>query len=76
MGGDANQTFREGIDSDVANFLDGNRVNTDVAQVSLKIEPIRNFIFDINYIYRKENHLDENFIRDASFGSVKLSIDY
>jgi hypothetical protein len=76
VGGDANQTFREGLDSDVANFLDGNRVNTDVAQVSLKIEPFRNFIFDINYIYRKENHLDQNFIDDVNFGSIKLSIDY
>lgn len=76
VGGDANQTFRDGIDSDVANFLDGNRVNTDVARVSLKIEPIRNFIFDINYNYQKENHLDQNFVRDVSFGSIKLSIDY
>ena len=76
VGGSANQTFRPGIDSDIANFLDGNRVNTDVAQVSLKIEPIRNFIFDINYIYQKTNHLDENFVDDTSFGSIKLSIDY
>lgn len=76
VGGSANQTFRPGIDSDTANFLAGNRVNTDVAQVSLRVEPIRNFVFDINYIYRKENHLDENFINDTSFGSIKLSIDY
>jgi hypothetical protein len=76
VGGDVNQTFRAGVDSDVANFLDGNRVNTDVARVSLQIEPIRNFIFDINYAYQKENHLDQNFVRDVSYGSLKLSIDY
>ena len=76
VGGNVNQPYRPDIDPEDANFLDGNRVYTDVAELSVRLEPIRNFVFDIKYAYRKENHLDENFINDTSFGSIKLSIDY
>jgi hypothetical protein len=76
VGGDVFEPFRPGTDSDIANFLDGERVNTDIAQISLRLEPIRNFVFDINYAYRKDTNLDKDIINDTSFGSIKLSIDY
>ena len=62
--------------SDTAIFLDGIRINYDEVQVGLRIEPIRDFIFDIIYNYSIQNNLSEGYKNDFSYGLLKFTLEY
>ncbi|MBL7128519.1 MAG: hypothetical protein ISS16_05990 [Ignavibacteria bacterium] len=76
VGGDVFQVHREGIDSDEAIFLDGERVNTDYVLIKLSVEPIRDFIFDFNYVYRIDNNITNGFKTDFSYAFLRMNIEY
>jgi len=76
VGGDVFQVHREGIDSDEAKFLDGERVNTDYALVNLRVEPMRDFIFDLNYIYWIDNNITKDTKSDFSYAFIRMNIEY
>jgi hypothetical protein len=76
VGGDVYQVHREGIDSDVAIFLDGERIDTDYALINLRVEPLRDFIFNINYIYRIDNNITKGTKSDFSYAYVRMNIEY
>ena len=48
------------LPTDRAYFLDGERVNTNFFSVGFKIEPIRDFIFDISYNYSNQKNITIN----------------
>ncbi|MGB5847612.1 MAG: hypothetical protein WBH40_03930 [Ignavibacteriaceae bacterium] len=66
----------ESRESDTAIFLDGIRINYDEVQVGIRIEPIRDFIFDIIYNYSIQNNLSEGYKKDFSYGLLKFTLEY
>lgn len=76
VGGDIKQPRRDLVDSEVATFLDGIRVNTKLVNFILRFEPLRNYIFELNYSYRIDENISTGVKSDYSFGSVKLKIEY
>ncbi len=66
----------ESRESDMAIFLDGIRINTDIFQAGIRIEPIRDFIFDIIYNYRIDNNITEGYKNDFSYGLIKFTLEY
>lgn len=62
--------------SDTAIFLDGIRINVDEVQVGLRIEPVRDFVFDIIYNYSIQNNLSEGYKKDFSYGLIIFSFEY
>jgi len=76
VGGNVYQVHREGIDSDEAKFLDGERVNTDYVLANLRVEPIRDFIFDLNYVYRLDTNITKGTKSDFSYAFIRMNIEY
>ena len=66
----------ESRQSDKVVFLDGIRINTDIFQVGFRIEPIRDFIFDVIYNYRIDDNLTNGYKKDFSYGLIKFSFEY
>jgi len=66
----------ESRESDTAIFLDGIRINTDIFQAGIRIEPIRDFIFDIIYNYRIDDNITEGYKNDFSYGLIKFTLEY
>ncbi|MCH9030050.1 MAG: hypothetical protein IH819_10665 [Bacteroidetes bacterium] len=66
----------ESRQSDKVVFLDGIRINTDIFQVGFRIEPIRDFIFDIIYNYRIDDNITKGYKKDFSYGLIKFSFEY
>ena len=84
---DANGNLIKNVGSDVwlahnktmpdeAPFLDGERINTDLINAGIRVEPIRNIIFDFTFNYRRDNNITKNFKEDMSYGLIKMSVDY
>lgn len=76
VGGDVFQPYRYDIDPLDAPFLDGNRVNTSELILNLKIEPIRDFIFDISYNYISRDHVTEGFTDDLSYAQLIMKLQF
>lgn len=76
VGGDISQGFRVDRDSDTAIFLDGIRVNTDNVRFNVSFEPIKNYIFDLNYVYNIDKNLSNGRKEDLSFAYARFSINY
>ena len=76
VGGDISQGFRGGIDSDTALFLDGVRINTDHVRFNVVFEPIKNYVFDLNYVYNLNKNLSHGGKEDLSYAYARFSINY
>jgi len=76
VGGDIFLTHGSVPPNTLAFFLDGIRVNTDIFQAGIRFEPVRDYIFDIIYNYRIEDHLTEGFKKDYSYGLIKFTLEY
>jgi hypothetical protein len=76
VGGDIALTHGYVIDTDRAFFLDGERVNTNYFSVGFRIEPLRDYIFDISYNYSKQEYLVKNFSDELSYALFKFTLEY
>jgi len=76
VGGDMFVSHDSLFVDETAIFLDGIRINTDVFQAGIRIEPIRDFIFDIIYNYRIDNNITEGHKNDFSYGLIKFTLEY
>ncbi|HSR17499.1 MAG TPA: hypothetical protein VLM39_05325, partial [Ignavibacteriaceae bacterium] len=76
VGGDLNLTHGQNPENQEALFLDGIRFNNQIFQVGLRIEPVRDFIFDIIYDYDKEENISEGSSRNQSYGMIKFTLNY
>jgi len=76
VGGDIFVSHEEGREDDTAIFLDGIRIDTDVFQAGIRIEPFRDFVFDIIYNYSIQNNLTKNIKQDYSYGLIKFTLEY
>lgn len=76
VGGDVLYGWRDKIDDPNAQFLDGERVNSDIVGLNFRWTPIRNYIFDFHYAYNLEHNLAKDSKKDFSYAFVKLNIVY
>lgn len=76
VGGDVYQAFRVGTDSDEAYFLDGIRVNTNNIVFNITYEPVRNYVFDLNYTYNTDKNLSSGIKNDYSFAYIRFGLNY
>ena len=76
VGGDIFVSHEVAREEDTAIFLDGIRIDTDVFQAGIRIEPCRDFVFDIIYNYSIQNNLTKNFKDDFSYGLIKFTLEY
>jgi len=76
VGGDLNISHGSNPEITEAPFLDGIRINNNLYQVGLRVEPIRDFIFDVIYEYDYEKNITEGSIRNQSYGLIKFTLNY
>jgi len=76
VGGDLNISHRQNPENENAYFLDGIRFNNNIFEVGIRIEPIRNFIFNLIYNYNQEENLTKGDISRQSYGLFKFQIGY
>jgi len=76
VGGNVYDSFREGIDSDQAYFLDGVRINQNNVRLNLTYEPVRNYIFDLNYVYNIDDNLTYGGKKDLSYAFARFTLGY
>jgi len=76
VGGDVNLPYNRTLDGEDKPFLAGERVNTGIFTANVKVEPLKDYIFDIGYILRNTENLTKNTSSKQSYGFVRLSISY
>jgi hypothetical protein len=76
VGGDIFLSHKSKPDSETAVFLDGIRFNKDVFEAGVRIEPMRDFIFDIILNYSVENNAAKSNFKDFYYGLIKFTLEY
>jgi hypothetical protein len=76
VGGDLNISHGPDPENENAYFLDGLRFNNNIFRLGLRIEPIRDFVFDIIYNYDQEKNLTEGSTSKQSYGLIKFQLGY
>jgi len=76
VGGDIALSHGYQIENETATFLDGDRINTNIFGIGLRIEPIRDFIFDISYNYQNQNNIAKNLETNLSYALLKFTLEY
>ena len=76
VGGDIALTHGYVIQTDRAFFLDGERVSTNFFSVGFRIEPLRDYIFDISYNYSQQKNLAKNFTDKLNYALFKFTLEY
>lgn len=76
-GGNIKEPFRyDGVDDPNAVFLDGDRVNTNAFAATLRIIPIKNFLFTFKYYYQIDNQLSTGRKKETSYFYMWMNVDY
>jgi len=76
VGGDIYLSHGHNIENTTAIFLDGVRINNDVFEIGMRIEPARDFIFDIIYNYNIESNLTRGIKDYLSYGFIRFTLNY
>lgn len=76
VGGDIAVSHGESPASDRAFFLDGERVNNSFFSTGIRIEPIRDFIFDLSYNFSYHNNLTKKISDNLSYALLKFTLEY
>lgn len=76
VGGDIFLSHPDIVENKTAKFLDGERVNTSHFILGLRIEPIREFYFDIFFNYISSKNLTKSLTENLSYGLIKFTLEY
>lgn len=76
VGGDVALTHGYVVQNKTAPFLDGERVNTNIYEAGIRIEPLRDFIFDISFNYETYTNLTKNLNEHLSYALLKFTLEY
>ncbi|HCY78008.1 MAG TPA: hypothetical protein DHV28_19045 [Ignavibacteriales bacterium] len=76
VGGDIALSHGYILKTDRAYFLDGERVNTNFYSIGFKIEPIRDFIFDISYNQKNSNNVSKNITSKLNYALLRFTLEY
>lgn len=76
VGGAIFLSHPEIVENKTAKFLDGERINTSYLILGLRIEPIRDFYFDILWNYLQEKNLTRSFKENMNYLVIKFTLEY
>lgn len=76
VGSDVFFTYRPGIDDPDATFLEGERINTNMINLALRFQIIRNIWFTLEYSYMVEDYVAKRYKKETSFAALRMNIDY
>jgi hypothetical protein len=76
VGGDIYLSHGQNPENTTAIFLDGVRINNDVFEIGLRIEPARDFIFNIIYNYNIESNLTKGINDYLSYVFIRFTLNY
>ena len=76
VGGDVALSHGYILETDRAYFLDGERVNTNFFSLGVRVEPIRDFIFDISYNLNKSTNTTKNIKSELSYALFRFTLEY
>ena len=76
VGGDIYLNHGHNPENTTALFLDGVRINHDVFEFGMRIEPVRDFIFDIIYNYNIKSNLTKGIKDYLSYGFIRFTLNY
>lgn len=76
VGGDIFLSHPEIVENTTAKFLDGERINTSHLILGLRIEPIREFYFDILWNYMQETNLTKSVTEYLNYLLIKFTLEY
>jgi hypothetical protein len=76
VGGDIEISHGPQPQNETAIFLDGIRINNNIFEAGIRVEPIRDFIFSFLYQYNYEKNLTLNLTNHQSYCVLKFQIGY
>jgi hypothetical protein len=76
VGGDIYLTHGTDPENKNAIFLDGIRINNQIINFNLRLEPIRDFIFELIYNFNHQINITEGSTDNQSYGEIKFTIGY
>jgi hypothetical protein len=76
VGGDIALSHGYVLETDRAYFLDGDRINNNFFSLGLRVEPIRDFIFDISYNYSNQQNIAMNTSEKLYYALLKFTLEY
>ncbi|MGB5530612.1 MAG: hypothetical protein WBQ32_11655 [Ignavibacteriaceae bacterium] len=76
VGGDIYLSHGKNPEIKDAIFLDGIRINNQVINFNLRLEPIRDFIFELIYNFNHQENITQSNKNDQSYGEIKFSLRY
>lgn len=76
VGGDLNISHGQNPENEQAIFLDGIRLNNNIFEVGIRIEPIRQFVFNFIYNYNIEKNFNSEETITQSYGLFKFQLGY
>lgn len=76
VGGDVFTPYGPASESEDAYFLDGIRINNNIFEGGLRIEPARGFIFNIIYNYNIQSNITEGYKNYLSYGYIQFTLEY
>ena len=59
-----------------AYFLDGEKLNTNFLSIGIRVEPIRDFIFDVSYNYSNQKNLAKNLSDKIGYALFRFTLEY
>jgi hypothetical protein len=74
-GGDPFVAHRDNIDPIDINFLDGERINTNIFTFDLRFEPIRQFFFDVVFRQTIQKNVTRELSNNSSYGFIKMQFE-
>jgi len=76
VGGDIFLSHPEMVVEKTAKFLDGERINTSNFILGIRIEPIREFYFDILLNHISTRNLNKSKSDNLTYGLIKFTLEY
>jgi hypothetical protein len=76
VGGDIDINHGPSPENETAIFLDGIRINNNILGVGLRLEPLRDYVFEFIYNYDYEENITLNTSRTQNYLLFKFQIGY
>ncbi|AFH48886.1 Hypothetical protein IALB_1175 [Ignavibacterium album JCM 16511] len=76
VGGDIFLSHPDILENTTAKFLDGERINTSHFILGMRVEPVREFYFDIYLNFISSKNISKSITDNLSFGLVKFTLEY
>ena len=76
VGGDIDISHGQNPENETAIFLDGIRINNYILGINLRLEPLRDYVFEVTYNYNYEKNITLNTANTQSYLALKFQLGY